>query len=304
MSDRPLTVVISDTGIEKIAELHFICDVLFSEIRRPIKYHVFNRSSPLVQNDVLIINLANEFNDLIDYYTSMGCVNTGVFTICHTSGEDRHYYRDVDYVIRFFYDSRANDAAQNGRCMDVLWVPNGYSTGIGPRAPSSLLSFADRHIEYAFRGALNTSFAERPMMISAINEHSLAVDLQLTPGFRQGLYPQMYRVLTENTRFGLAPSGTDAETIRLFECMELGCIPISLPHNFLMKDDAMKDCPIIYLTGWQHLKAFMAEFGSNSDCVNECENLRQIMVNWWSVFKKNKALSVAKLVEASFSRYY
>jgi len=70
-------------------------------------------------------------------------------------------------------------------------------------------------------------------MVDVVRRNQLPAAMMVTDRFGGGLGPATYSAYMENSRFALAPRGHAEETIRLFDAMELGAIPISLRHEFL-----------------------------------------------------------------------
>ena len=79
------------------------------------------------------------------------------------------------------------------------------------------------------------------------------------------------------------------ETIRLYDALELGCIPVSLSHEFLNSKDALGmigSVPFPILDSWDQLPQFLEQMKakalSNPD---EILNLQQSCIDWWNNFK-------------------
>jgi hypothetical protein len=59
-----------------------------------------------------------------------------------------------------------------------------------------------------------------------------------------------------NSKFALVPGGKSAETIRLYDALEHGAIPICLESDFPFSSDALGSIgtpPLVQLDGWSSL---------------------------------------------------
>jgi hypothetical protein len=68
-------------------------------------------------------------------------------------------------------------------------------------------------------------------MLDEVHVKRLPAMVLTTDGFGQGLGAAEYATLMENARFALVPGGRCAETIRLYDALEMGAIPITLRHS-------------------------------------------------------------------------
>lgn len=93
----------------------------------------------------------------------------------------------------------------------------------------------------------------------------------------------------EESIFAPCPAGNSPETIRLYDALELGCIPISLHHDFLISDKtlaAVGGPPFPLLENWDELPLFLNEmsnlFKGDRDKI---EQIQIRSVNWWVNYK-------------------
>jgi len=107
----------------------------------------------------------------------------------------------------------------------------------------------------------------------------------------------------EDSIFAPCPSGNNPETIRLYDALELGCIPISLSHEFLLSRDALASIgpvPFPILSSWAGLPQFLESMKAKTlSNPNEILELQQRCISWWSDYKiaiqKKIADSIAAL---------
>jgi hypothetical protein len=94
----------------------------------------------------------------------------------------------------------------------------------------------------------------------------------------------------EDSIFAPCPAGNSPETIRLYDALELGCIPVSLQHSFFTSNDALAaigPVPFPIIGSWDELPSFLDRMKSvaisNPD---EITTLQEKTINWWSSYKE------------------
>ena len=159
-----------------------------------------------------------------------------------------------------------------------------------------------------FSGALKGRLLsdERQQMVSAIQSRQLPFLVNETPGFAQGLGPVAYAAYLSMSRFGLAPSGDSPETIRLYEVLEAGAIPIMIKSPFVTASDALGNPPFVVLDNWSELPVFYAPYSDAMapKVIGEIEGRRQDVYKWWGRFKALQQRRVKELIDRSFARTY
>jgi hypothetical protein len=294
--------------LEFVLESYFIKEVLLAEIGRPIRTVVVepNAAFPLI-NNALIVSYGTELSAYLREARSRGCVNIGLLHMADERGvDDRSFYGSVDYVLRHYWFEHTLIPPPNS--LGVIWIPNGYRNGIGPIMPQTMLTTADRTIMGFFSGVLKgrTLSDERQQMVSAIQSRQLPFLVNETPGFGRGLHPVTYAAYLSMSRFGLAPGGNSAETIRLYEVLEAGAIPIMIKSPFITASGALGNPPFVVLDNWSELPAFYAPYFDTAapKVIEEIEGRRQDAYKWWGGFKALQQRRVKELIDQSFARTY
>lgn len=305
---RPLNVICPQKDWDYLMEGYFIREVLLGGLQRPVRVFPLEVGENVpVANDLLVVCLNKLMVEFINGVIQSGAKNVGVFHLGDERFElDRSFYGQVDYVIRNYFRPDVVALPGSGRCLGVLWVPNGYRDGIGARSGHTLTPFTCRHHLMFYSGQPNPGpegQRDRALLIDVIRRHRIPAVAIVTDRFGGGLGPASYSANMENARFALAPRGRAEETIRLFDSMELGAIPISLRHDFLTDSRAMGGAPVVMLDNWEQLPQWLAKmvYAPGAD---EVWRARQIqMIDWWSAFKMRLRSHVAELIERSFARY-
>lgn len=305
-SRRVLNLIWPRQTLEYILEGHFIKEVLLAEIGRPIRTIVVERNAPFpLLDDALVVSFKSQLSGYLKEARLRGRSNIGLLHMADERGdEDLSFYECADYVLRHYWFKHA--LVSPPKSLGVIWIPNGYRTGVGPISPQTLLTTAERDIMGFFSGVLHAHAQrdERQQMARAIQDAKLPFILNETPGFAQGLGPVTYAAFLCRTRFGLVPGGNSPETIRLYEVLESGAIPVTLRSSFVNAPEALGTPPFMILDQWSDLAAAYARYSDASaqGVVDEIERKRLAVYRWWTEFKVAQQLRIKNLINRSFVR--
>lgn len=308
-SRSPLNLVCRRVSLDSILEGHFIRDILLGGIERPLRIFALEADQAVPYfNDALFLSVGEEFADHLREARRRGARNIGLFHIGDEAGtHDRGFYAHADFVIRHYWFEHAF-ASPGPASLGVIWVPNGYRTGVGPIAAATMLDTANRTCPGFFAGAIRgrTLSEEREEMVRVVSAAKLPFVLLETPGFAGGLGPVSYAAWLGSARFALIPGGNAAETVRLYDALEAGAVPIMLKSPFVTAADALDNPPFPLLDSWQQLPAFYARFSQSQspDTVAALERLRQTIVVWWNAFKAAQQGKVKALIDRAFAAYW
>lgn len=306
MKQIPLNLVWQRQTLEYVLEGYFIKDVLLAQIGRPIRTIVVEQNAPLpLLNDALVVSFGTQLSGYLKEARSRGFTNVGLLHMADEHGvHDRSFYEYVDYVLRHYWHKHALVPPPDS--LGVIWIPNGYRTGVGPIMPQTMLGTAERRIMGFFSGVLKgrTLSDERQQMLNAIQAAKLPFLVNESPAFAQGLGPVAYAAYLSMTRFGLVPGGNSPETIRLYEVLEAGAIPVMLRSPFVTASDALAEPPFVLLDNWSQLPDFYAPYSDAmaAKVIDEIEERRQDVYRWWNRFKALQQRRVAELIDRSFAR--
>ena len=281
-----LQIISTPDSLNAALETWFIQNELFSGA----PYSLGVNPGQLGDSAVVYLEL-NQINiDLIHHIKALG----NKVILYHMGGErldkDISGYSECDLVIRNYYFSSIISRADSGS--KVLWAPNGFRTGVGPRNKSVLKKSSQRQCLSAFLGWINNAASYNNERASfAGSAAACGENLYVMPsnGFAGGYNVGLYSAIMEDSIFAPCPSGNNPETIRLYDALELGCIPISLSHEFLLSKDALASIgpvPFPILGSWAELPPFLESMKSKAlSSPGEILELQQRCINWWSDFK-------------------
>jgi hypothetical protein len=104
----------------------------------------------------------------------------------------------------------------------------------------------------------------------------------------------------EDAIFAPCPGGNSIETIRLYDCLELGCIPIVTKAAYLEDPRALAGAPFPTINDWSELPALLDELWQTSLKTPESTDaLQQSCIQWWSAVKANTSGLVESLIDRS-----
>ncbi|WP_353432456.1 hypothetical protein [Polynucleobacter sp. MWH-UH23A] len=296
---RNLQIISTPDSLNSALETWFIQNDIFGGAS-----YSFGFNPNIVGESAVVYLELNQINvDLIRHIKSLG----NNIVLYHMGGErldkDISAYAECDLVIRnYYFPSIINDSHIGKK---ILWAPNGFRTGVGPRDKNSLKVASQRQSLSAFLGWINNAVSYNNERVSfAGPAAACGENLYVMPsnGFAGGYNVGLYSAIMEDSIFAPCPSGNNPETIRLYDALELGCIPISLPHEFLFSKDALAmfgDVPFPILSSWHELPKFLEEM--KSKCVsnpNQILELQHRCIDWWSNFKIAMQQKIAESIQA------
>ena len=297
MEKRPLNLIWRRSVLDGVLEAAFLRDVLLADIGRPQRWIAVEDDAELPHlDDVLVCS----FGDCGDYLRSLRSNNHANIGLLHLGDERRTddvgFYAEADYVLRHYH--RTGMAASGGHCRGVTWIPNGWASGIGPRSRDSQLPYNQRSHEMFFAGHVGSDDArlpERHAMLDALKSLGRPATIMLTPGFAQGLGAAAYAGYLGDSKFALAPAGNAPESIRFYDALECGALPVVIDAPWLHAPEgvgALGPPPLPMLSDWRELHGLTAE--------DWHEEARQAATAWWADLQAHAAAVVAEVIETAF----
>ncbi len=293
MTSRPLTLVWRRGVLDGVLESSFIRDVAFAGLARPLRWLAIEDSDELPAIDDALICSFGDPGDYLRELRTAGHRNIGVFHLGDERGEDDcDFYELADYVLRHYYRSSQK----------AVLLPNGWANGVGPCDPAHHLPFAERRHGLFFAGYADSAVAARGEMLDVLKSHRIPAAVMLTSGFAQGLGPAAYAGHMGDARFALCPAGNAPETVRLFDALEQGAMPIVVGGDWLNATDGLGRLgppPLVVLSAWSELAAFCENLAEPD--LEQWETQRRAAVGWWRGIKRDTSQRVAAAIERSFA---
>ena len=295
---RPLNLVWRRTVLDGVMEAHFIGQVLLAGIDRPLRWIAVEDEAKLPELDDILICSFGDCGSYLRKLRALGKRNLGVLHLGDELGQDNiQFYTDADYVLRHYF--RPGILSSGALCRGVMWIPNGWARGVGPLEFKYQLSFEEREHEFFFagyKGGQGGELPDRQAMLAALSQLGRPAKIILTKGFGLGLGATAYAGYLGNTQFGLVPAGNVSETIRFYDTLECGAVPVVTDSEWLHAKDGIAALglpPVVILEHWAQLdKINFATYNESS---------RRNMVDWWERLKVYTSGRVCELIETSFN---
>ena len=289
-------IIANQHDLNAIQESWFIQNVIFSGLPFDIGFQ-----SPAINNTVIYLELNEISSELISMLRG---ANQSI-VLYHMGDElgkmKTDHYQLCDLVIRnyFFSQKFNNDPDQK-----LVWAPCGYKTGVGPRGPSQVKTVLERNFIATFLGWIgnvNSYGDERKNFSSATLPCGENIFVIPSDGFGKGLNIGLYSATMESSVFAPCPAGNSPETIRLYDALELGCIPISLKHEFMFSDKALAEFgypPFAFLNSWDDLPNFLEKIRDQLiHNVNEIQDWQTKCLLWWTNYKTSFQKKIATRID-------
>jgi hypothetical protein len=131
-------------------------------------------------------------------------------------------------------------------------------------------------------------------MLEAVEAEGLPFKIHVTAASRDRLGPMAYAAALGNARFALVPGGNSPETIRLYDALEMGCIPIMLRSAFVNEPRALGGVPFPLLDHWSELGDHYRRVAA--DPAAKLDALQAEVIRWWADFKSRQQSRIRDLV--------
>jgi hypothetical protein len=216
-----------------------------------------------------------------------------------TAIKDISSYSLADFIFRHYYHPQI---FQDPRwAHKINWLPNGYRNGLAKGQKSQLKQINERKHLARFIGWLANPKSvgnERIEFERIATRCSTHLNCIATQGFAGGFSPHLYQYLMEDSIFAPCPAGNAAETIRIFDVLECGCIPISLNHEFLANNSCMGGIGIPLIESWAMLPDFLETMNKNrKDNIEQYTAQQKLVFERWQNFKLFYRTLVLRMVE-------
>jgi len=214
-----------------------------------------------------------------------------------TGIKDLSAYIVADAVLRNYYHP---DIFSDERwAWKLRWMPNGYRNGLGYRGSRTPKPASGRKQWARFIGWLANPKAvgnERAQFEQAAAACAGLLHCVPTSGFAGGYSAALYKHLMEDAVYAPCPAGNAAETIRLFDALECGCIPISMPQQFLRTTTAMASAPIAIVQHWAAIEEFLKALKQRSEAAHLADYHQQQVLRFWAAAKRKAAALAEEVV--------
>ena len=256
-----------------------------------------------VISDALFVPFGNKMMEIpadeyFIYAREKGAKNLGAIQEsdegCSSQAE---FFPFVDYVVKRYYCPRTFKKYPN-----TLWIPNGWADGVGPKDPATLVISSLRQFPCFFKGRQTP---ERAEFVSTMKSINADCTMDFSEGFGKGDLRPAYSAFLGNSKFAPCPAGGSPETIRFYDVLENGAIPVLVESKFtrfLVAREEFKssaDLPFIVLQNWLEYNDTVASYLEDEDKLN---GLQLRSVSFWNNMKRKTHEGVRLLVDAAFAK--
>lgn len=201
-------------------------------------------------------------------------------------------YGYFDGVIRNFYTYLADGEG-------ILTIPEGYSNGT--RTGDRTKPIGERRYLWSFTGEVKASRVEMLKAFQGLEPSLLSRTASISDPNAKRLSKPEFDAILEDTAFSPCPMGNVIlETWRLYESLELGCIPIVEKRGSLDYFRALFGAnPIPCFTNWNEARAYAERAATDKEALLRKQ---QEIYGWWQAHKAAVKGSVEALLSGPSHR--
>jgi hypothetical protein len=288
-----------------IFETDWIIQTVFGQhLQRPLRVHhthVLDTKQPLMNDSIYVFLFSPKPIDLFSRLKKGGYVNFGAMHMGDESGHDTtEYYKDAWMVFRNYWKEMSWSN-------HVMFVPLGTKIGLGLGSPQVFLSASKRRYLANFVGSVRSN---RKYMLRKLSYKRDICYIKSDRGWAapDGLHTVLYRSILLDSKFTLAPFGNNEESLRFYEALESGSIPIvetsKHSHGDFIENGVSGNnvsIPIPRIDNWRDLDNLLRYYDERPDILDK---LQKDVINWWGLAKLKFQEKIKKIVDDSFARAY
>jgi hypothetical protein len=281
-----------------IFETDWIELVLFGKIDRPLRTLRWDNE---YRNDSVHVIFGHPPDNLFSRMRKAGIVNFGSVQMADEHMvENTSFYADCDFTFRNYWNAAHRDSPHN-----VHYIPLGVKSGFGAIAPRTHIPASRRRHLYSFVGSLRANRAHALSQLWYRRADSVII---ADRGWADpaGVHIVDYRHLLRDTAFTLAPFGGNEESLRFFEALEAGSIPIAqasaAPWGDFIADGVGgggAPPPIPRVREWCEANAVVAHYAERPA---ELDALQARVAAWWAERRLAAQRAVRRVLDASFAQ--
>jgi len=306
-SRRPLHLVFLTNPVPfssggQISETLWLRDVVLHKLQRPVVLHYPPEAQKhdFFLSDSLIVALFLKRSLWIQRARDKGHDNLGIYDM----GDEKlahptDYIPKFDFVLRNYYSRNLEERFPN-----LHWIPQGSKSGLGNHLafiPSTLALASQRPHLCNFLGSMR---ANRAAVLRVLEDHHIRCTTNVNRWEGKGARdPILYRFTLETSQFTLCPWGNNPETMRMYEAMECGSIPI-LQRWPRPEEDPLTalgpDHPLPVVDEWSQLPALLQRYADPT----ELDVLQARVIRWW-IRRKDAFMTLTRnVIDDSFAKKY
>ena len=221
---------------------------------------------------------------------------SGIF---HWADEQGDLWADLPYaqaafVIRNYYFPRIWEAFPD----KIVWVPNGYIDGLMDDTPL-IPPVLERTMNCSWLGSFGPNdpglrTTSRHEMIGAVGL-SQTCFIESSSRFLGARPATEYARFIRDSKFTLCPWGNNKETIRLYDALEIGSIPILLSGASFIEYmlSIVPGHPFVIIEKWDEVTGVLDYYAEHPD---QLVAQQAHSLEWWDHFQEANSWQVRKLI--------
>lgn len=284
----------------QIFETDWIQQVIFGSISRPVRVIWTEDERQQLYNDSVYVFLFHPSPpDLFQRLKDGGYVNYGGYHMGDEQGaHDISFYGQAWFMFRNYYFDRYQTLP------NTIYIPLGVKAGLAMSGVETFIPASKRKYQCNFIGSIRSN---RAYMIDQLHyrRQECLISADKPWADPSGMHVIEYRQVMLDSRFTLCPFGNNEESMRFYEALEAGSIPIAETSKVASGDFINQalggDCPVPRLQDWNQLDEFLQRYHENPTALDA---LQKRVLEWWSRVKSRVFTKVQSAVDAGFQRAY
>ena len=315
---KPLNIVFqfdprpADQG-GNIFETDWILMAMFGMIDRPVRVLPPDSPESYQQNDTMFVFLFEpKPADLFQRLKQNGLRNIGGY---HMGDETRtnavDYYRDASFMFRNYWFAQYKNISSS-----VSYFPLGSKTGLALSGSYTMMPASQRKHLCSFVGSLRANRAYMISQLSQTRRRQCYISADKPWASPEGIHTIELRNILFNAKFTLCPFGNNEESVRFYESLESGSIPVAQQSMQGKGGDFIEDglhqliidefgvgvagglkSPIPRLSDWKEIDAFFKRFENSP---HESDELQRQVNDWWQTYKRAFRTKLQRIINQSF----
>lgn len=182
-----------------------------------------------------------------------------------------------------------------------MYIPLGQKAGFCQINPATLLPSNERRHACSFMGSIRSN---RQAMLDAFAAINLPCVVSVVKewGDPTQLTTIEYRAVLLESTFALAPWGNNPETLRMYEALEAGAIPIYQNYSIIEADrdfvlHGLPNWPGLTVNSWEEATLLIQSYLRDKKLILR---LQADVINWWATFKQKLQQDVRSTIDRAF----
>eukprot|EP00158_Paraphelidium_tribonemae_P003726 Partr_v1_DN26332_c0_g1_i2_m43254 len=209
------------------------------------------------------------------------------------------FYSEVDFAFRNYFNRDILAKYENS-----MYVPVGTRSGLFfPHSFVPVPSSRRRYL-YSFIGSLRSN---RKYALDSVTYGRDQAFIKVNQNWASnaGMKAIHYRNVITESKFVLCPWGNNEESVRFYEALEAGAIPVAqksqLKTGDFIDDGLGADSPVLRVNDWKEVDDLLRYYEEHPI---EMDKLQRRIVEWWSKSKLRIQLDVRKRIDAGFEKHH